>query len=223
MELFTKFFELFLHLGEQLQGVFQNYGAWTYLLLFLIIFCETGLVMTPVLPGDSLLFAIGTFSASGSLKAGWVFFILSVAAVAGDTANYWIGYFVGSKVFQKEKVHFLNKKYLDRTHQFYEKYGGKTIILARFVPVVRTFAPFVAGIGRMTYRNFVTYNILGGVAWIAIFVFAGFYFGTLPFVKDHFTLIIYLIIAISILPGVMEFFRQHNRPNRKFADTHHTQ
>jgi membrane-associated protein len=222
MELFTRFFELFLHLGEHLQGIFQNYGAWTYLLLFLIIFCETGLVMTPVLPGDSLLFAIGTFSANGSLKAGWAFFILSAAAVAGDTANYWIGYFAGPKVFHKEKVRFLNKKYLDRTHQFYEKYGGKTIILARFVPIVRTFAPFVAGIGRMTYRNFVTYNILGGVAWIAIFVFAGFYFGTLPFVKDHFTLIIYLIIAVSILPGVIEFFRQHNRPNRKFANIHHT-
>ncbi len=219
MELFTRFFDLFLHLGEHLKWVFQNYGVWTYLLLFLIIFCETGLVMTPFLPGDSLLFAIGTFAADGSLRIGWVFFILSVAAAAGDTVNYWIGYLAGPKVFHKENVRFLNKKYLDRTHQFYEKYGGKTIILARFVPIVRTFAPFVAGIGKMTYRSFVTYNILGGVAWIAVFIFAGFYFGTLPFVKDHFTLIIYLIIAISVLPGLTEFLRQRHRHDRKLAET----
>ena len=220
MELFTRFTDLFIHLGEHLNWVIQNYGVWTYLLLFLIIFCETGLVVTPILPGDSLLFATGTFAASGSLKAGWLFAILSVAAVAGDTVNYWIGYFVGPKVFHKEKVRFLNREYLDRTHRFYEKYGGKTIIIARFIPIVRTFAPFVAGIGKMTYRHFITYNISGGIAWIAAFVFGGFYFGNLLFVKKHFTLIIYLIIVISILPGVMEFLRQRHRPDRTFADTY---
>jgi membrane-associated protein len=220
MELFTRFSDLFIHLGEHLNWVIQNYGVWTYLLLFLIIFCETGLVVTPILPGDSLLFATGTFAASGSLKAGWLFAILSVAAVAGDTVNYWIGYFVGPKVFHKEKVRFLNREYLDRTHRFYEKYGGKTIIIARFIPIVRTFAPFVAGIGKMTYRHFITYNISGGIAWIATFVFGGFYFGNLLFVKKHFTLIIYLIIVISILPGVMEFLRQRHRPDRTFADTY---
>lgn len=221
MELMAKFIDLFMNLGEHLQWVTQNYGVWTYLLLFLVIFCETGLVVTPILPGDSLLFATGTFAASGSLKAGWLFLILGVAAVAGDTMNYWIGYYVGPKAFHKENVRFLNKKYLDRTHQFYEKYGGKTIIIARFVPIIRTFAPFVAGIGRMTYGHFITYNISGGVAWIAVFVFAGFYFGNLPFVKDRFTLIIYLIIAISILPGVIEFLRQHHRPDRAFGDSYH--
>jgi membrane-associated protein len=220
MELFTRFTDLFIHLGEHLNWVIQNYGVWTYLLLFLIIFCETGLVVTPILPGDSLLFATGTFAASGSLKAGWLFAILSVAAVAGDTVNYWIGYFVGPKVFHKEKVRFLNRDYLDRTHRFYEKYGGKTIIIARFIPIIRTFAPFVAGIGKMTYRHFITYNISGGIAWIAAFVFGGFYFGNLLFVKKHFTLIIYLIIVISILPGVMEFLRQRHRPDRTFADTY---
>jgi membrane-associated protein len=210
MELMAKFIDLFMNLGKHLQWVTQNYGVWTYLLLFLIIFCETGLVITPVLPGDSLLFATGTFAAMGSLKAGWLFAILSMAAVAGDTVNYWIGYFVGPKVFHMEKVRFLNKRYLDRTHQFYEKYGGKTIVIARFVPIIRTFAPFVAGIGRMTYRKFVTYNISGGIAWIAVFVFGGFYFGNLPFVRHHFTLIIYMIVAISILPGVIEFLRQRS-------------
>ena len=220
MELFTRFIDLFIHLGEHLNWVIQNYGVWTYLLLFLIIFCETGLVVTPILPGDSLLFATGTFAASGSLKAGWLFAILSVAAVAGDTVNYWIGYFVGPKVFHKEKVRFLNREYLDRTHRFYEKYGGKTIIIARFIPIIRTFAPFVAGIGKMTCRHFITYNISGGIAWIAAFVFGGFYFGNLLFVKKHFTLIIYLIIVISILPGVMEFLRQRHRPDRTFADTY---
>jgi membrane-associated protein len=221
MELIGKFIDLFMNLGDYLNWVIQEYGVWTYLLLFLIIFCETGLVITPVLPGDSLLFATGTFAAMGSLKAGWLFAILSMAAVAGDTVNYWIGYFVGPKVFHKKNVRFLNKEYLDRTHQFYEKYGGKTIVIARFVPIIRTFAPFVAGIGRMTYGHFITYNISGGIAWIAVFVFAGFYFGNLPFVKDHFTLMIYLIIVISILPGVIEFLRQRHRPDRKHADVYH--
>ncbi len=205
--------DIFLHIDAHLNSVIQNYGLWTYLILFLVIFCETGLVVTPFLPGDSLLFAAGTFATAGSLKVGWLFVLLSIAAVAGDTVNYWIGYFVGPKVFKKENVRFLNKKYLDRTHQFYEKYGGKTIFIARFIPIIRTFAPFVAGIGKMSYWRFISYNVSGGVVWIAVCVFAGYYFSNLPIVKQNFSLVILAIILISILPAVIEFLRQHYRPS----------
>ena len=215
MELIKNFIDLFIHLDKHLNVIIQNYGVWTYLLLFLIIFCETGLVVTPLLPGDSLLFAAGTFAALGSLEVGWLFVLLSVAAIAGDTVNYWIGHYVGPKVFSKEGVRFLNKEYLERTHDFYEKHGGKTIIIARFMPIIRTFAPFVAGIGRMTYGHFISYNVLGGLAWIAIFVFGGYYFGNLPFVKRNFTLVILAIIFISVLPGVIEFFNQRYRSSRE--------
>lgn len=208
MELVKHVFDLFMHLDKHLHVIIQSYGVWTYLILFLIIFCETGLVVTPILPGDSLLFAAGTFAASGALEADWLFGLLSVAAVAGDAVNYGVGAFVGPKVFHQENVRFLKKEYLDRTHQFYETYGGKTIIIARFVPIIRTFAPFVAGIGRMTYWRFASYNICGGLAWIAVFVFGGYYFGTLPMVKENFTLVISAIIVISILPGIIEFLRQ---------------
>lgn len=207
------FMDIFLHIDAHLNSVIQNYGLWTYLILFLVIFCETGLVVTPFLPGDSLLFAAGTFAAAGSLEAGWLFVLLSIAAVAGDTVNYWIGYFVGPKVFKKENVRFLNKKYLDRTHQFYEKYGGKTIFIARFIPIIRTFAPFVAGIGKMSYWRFISYNVSGGVVWIAVCVFAGYYFSNLPIVKQNFSIVILAIILISILPAVIEFLRQHYRPS----------
>jgi len=215
MELIKSFIDLFMHLDKYLNVIIQNYGVWTYLLLFLIIFCETGLVVTPLLPGDSLLFAAGTFAALGSLEVGWLFVLLSVAAIAGDTVNYWIGHYVGPKVFHKENVRFLKKEYLDRTHDFYEKHGGKTIIIARFIPIIRTFAPFVAGIGRMTYGHFISYNVLGGLAWIAIFVFGGYYFGNLPFVKRNFTLVILAIIFISVLPGVIEFLNQRYRSSQK--------
>lgn len=211
MELVKDFIELFLHLDKHLNVVIQNYGVWTYLLLFLVIFCETGLVVTPLLPGDSLLFAAGTFAARGSLKVEWLYILLSAAAIAGDTVNYWIGHYVGPKVFYKENVRFLNKKYLDRTHQFYEKHGGKTIILARFIPIIRTFAPFVAGIGSMTYGRFMSYNVLGGLAWIAIFLFGGYYFGNIPVVKNNFTLVILAIIFISVMPAVIEFLNQRYR------------
>ena len=211
MELLKEFIELFLHLDTHLQVVIQEYGLWTYLILFLIIFCETGLVVTPILPGDSLLFAAGTFAASGALDVWGLCALLSVAAVAGDAANYAIGHFMRPKVFQHEHNRFLKKEYLDRTHQFYEKYGGKTIIIARFVPIVRTFAPFVAGVGRMTYWRFASYNIIGGMAWIATCVFAGYAFGNIPIVKEHFTLVILAIIFISILPGLIEFLRQRYR------------
>ena len=197
-----------IHIDVHLGAIIKDYGLWTYLILFFIIFCETGLVVTPVLPGDSLLFAAGTFAAIGSLDVLWLFILLSAAAVAGDTANYWIGCFVGPKVFHGEGVRFLNKEYLDRTHQFYERYGGKTIIIARFVPIIRTFAPFVAGIGSMTYGRFISYNVIGGVAWIAICVFAGYYFGNLQVVRRNFSLVILAIIIISMLPGVIEIIKQ---------------
>jgi membrane-associated protein len=215
VELIENFVELFLHLDKHLNVIIQNYGVWTYLLLFLIIFCETGLVVTPFLPGDSLLFAAGTFAALGSLKVEWLFVLLSGAAIVGDTVNYWIGHYVGPKVFHKEDVRFLNKKYLDRTHDFYEKHGGKTIIIARFIPIIRTFAPFVAGIGKMTYGRFISYNVFGGLAWIAIFLFGGYYFGNLPFVKRNFSLVILAIIFISVLPGVIEFLNQRYRSSRE--------
>jgi membrane-associated protein len=212
---FVKFlFEFIIHIDVHLSEIIQSYGVWTYLILFLIIFCETGLVVTPILPGDSLLFAAGTFAARGDFNVMWLCILLSIAAVLGDTVNYWIGSFVGPKIFHKEHVRFLNKEYLDRTHQFFEKYGGKTIIIARFVPIIRTFAPFVAGIGSMTYWHFISYNVIGGIVWIAAFVFAGYYFGNITMVKNNFTIVIFAIIIISILPGVIEFIRQH-RMNKK--------
>lgn len=215
MELVKNFIELFVHLDKHLNVIIQNYGVWTYLLLFLIIFCETGLVVTPLLPGDSLLFAAGAFAALGSLKVEWLYVLLSVAAIAGDTVNYWIGHYVGPKVFHREDVRFLNRKYLDRTHEFYEKHGGKTIILARFIPIIRTFAPFVAGIGRMTYGHFISYNVIGGLTWIAIFLFGGYYFGNIPVVKNNFTLVILAIIFVSVLPGVIEFLNQRYRSSQE--------
>lgn len=211
MELIKTFIDLFLHLDQHLTWVFDNYGLWTYLILFLIIFCETGLVVTPFLPGDSLLFGVGALAAGSALDIGWLFILLSIAAILGDAVNYWIGHLVGPKVFQREDGRFLKKEYLDRTHRFYEKYGGKTIILARFVPIIRTFAPFVAGIGRMSYWRFAGYNIVGGVVWIGSFLFAGYFFGNIPAVKKNFTLVILGIIAVSILPGVIELVRARVR------------
>lgn len=214
LQLIKMLFAFIIHIDVHLSEIIQSYGLWTYLILFLIIFCETGLVVTPILPGDSLLFAAGTFAARGDFKIIWLSLVLSIAAILGDTANYWVGNFVGPRIFHKDHVRFLNKEYLDRTHKFYEKYGGKTIIIARFVPIIRTFAPFVAGIGSMTYWHFISYNIIGGIAWIAAFVFAGYYFGNIPMVKNNFTMVIFAIIIISILPGVIEFVRQH-RTNKK--------
>ncbi|MBI3795444.1 MAG: DedA family protein [Deltaproteobacteria bacterium] len=217
MELLKEFIEFFLHLDTHLSAAIQAYGVWTYLLLFLIIFCETGLVVTPILPGDSLLFAAGALAAGSSLNIVWLAVLLSVAAVLGDAVNYAIGHFMGPKVFSREDRRFLKKEYLDRTHQFYEKYGGKTIIIARFVPIVRTFAPFVAGVGSMTYWRFASYNVIGGVAWVTICLFAGYAFGNLPIVKKNFTLVILAIIFISLLPGLIEFLRQrqqHSAPEK---------
>ena len=209
------FIDLFLHLDKYLNGMIQNYGVWTYLILFLIVFFETGLVITPILPGDSLLFTAGALSATagGPLHAGWLSVLLSVAAVAGDTVNYWIGHVFGDELAKKYPL-VLKKEYLDKTHAFYERYGGETIIIARFVPIVRTFAPFVAGVGRMTYLKFISYNVIGGVLWIAAFIFGGYFFGNTPVVKSNFGLVILVIIILSILPGVIEFVR-HGREDKK--------
>jgi membrane-associated protein len=213
MDLIRQLIDVVLHLDRHLSTVIQDYGVWTYLILFLIIFCETGLVVTPILPGDSLLFAVGTFAARGALDVSLVLVLLSIAAVAGDTLNYAIGYRLGPQVFRKEGVRFLNREYLDRTHQFYERHGAKTIVIARFVPIVRTFAPFVAGIGQMSYGRFLAYNVAGGIGWIASLVLGGYAFGNIPVVKENFTLVIFAIIILSILPGVIEFMRQRARPS----------
>lgn len=207
MELLTSFIDIFMHLDKHLSTIIQNYGVWTYMILFLIIFCETGLVVTPILPGDSLLFAAGAFAAMGSLDLLWLFFLLTSAAVLGDTANYGIGHYMGPIVFKREGSKIFKKEYLERTHSFYERYGAKTIVIARFVPIVRTFAPFVAGVGSMTYLQFLTYNVAGGALWIAVCVFGGYFFGNIPFVKQNFTAVIIGIIFVSILPGVIEFLR----------------
>jgi len=214
MEVITYLIDLFLHLDKHLNSVIQTYGTWTYLLLFLIIFLETGLVVTPFLPGDSLLFAAGAFAGLGSLNVGLLFILLSIAAVVGDTVNYWIGHYVGPRAFSGE-VRFLKKEYMDRTHDFYERHGGKTIILARFVPIVRTFAPFVAGIGAMSYGHFIAYNVVGGVMWVALFTFGGFFFGNLKVVQDNFSIVVLGIIFISVLPAVIEFFKERGRTTRK--------
>jgi membrane-associated protein len=177
-----------------------------YFILFAIIFCETGLVVTPFLPGDSLLFTAGAVAAHGMLDPVWLFLLLSVAAIAGDTVNYWIGAAIGPRAFSG-KVRFLKKEHLERTHRFYEKYGGLAIIIGRFVPIVRTFAPFVAGIGAMNYARFIIYNIVGGIAWVGLFVFLGYWFGAMPFVKKHFELVVVAIIIISVMPMVIEFLR----------------
>lgn len=199
--------EFIRHLDAHLDALIAAQGAWAYAGLWLVIFCETGLVATPFLPGDSLLFAVGALAARGSLSLGWALALLIVAAVAGDTVNYWLGALLGPRVFHQERSRFFNRDSLDRTHRFYERYGGKTIVLARFVPIVRTFAPFVAGIGRMSYRRFLAYNALGGVAWVACFVLGGYWVGNLPMVQRHFEWIIAAIIGLSLLPTVAEFLR----------------
>lgn len=196
--------DLFLHLDKHLAEIITHYGTWTYGLLFFVIFMETGFVVTPFLPGDSLLFAAGTFAALGSLNVHFLAGLLMAAAILGDTVNYWIGHALGERAYQSRWV---KKEYLDRTHAFFEKHGGKTIFLARFVPIVRTFAPFVAGVGRMSYGYFLSYNIFGGIAWVALFTFAGYFFGNIPFVKQNFSLVILAIILISVLPMAVEVWR----------------
>lgn len=198
---------IFLHIDKHLGAVIGQYHAWTYLILFLVVFCETGLVITPFLPGDSLLFAAGAFSATGALDVHVTALLLFIAAVAGDAVNYAVGHFFGPKLLKNPNSKIFKKQYLDRTQRFYEKYGGKTIIFARFVPIVRTFAPFMAGVGLMNYRSFAVFNITGAALWIVLFVYGGYLFGDLPIVKNNFSLVILAIIILSILPGVFEFLR----------------
>jgi len=216
MESLMALIDLILHFDEHLKVIIQNYGAWTYALLFIIIFCETGLVVTPFLPGDSLLFAAGTFAALGSLDPIWLVGLLIIAAVVGDTVNYWLGHYVGARAFEGH-IPFVKKEYLLRTQDFYERYGGKTIILARFVPIIRTFAPFVAGIGTMVYRRFILYNIVGGAVWVTLFTLSGFFFGNLTFVQENFSIVVLVIIFISILPMIFEFVKHRLAVSRSAA------
>jgi membrane-associated protein len=211
------FIDFFIHLDVHLAAIIQQYGVWTYAILFFIIFAETGFVVTPFLPGDSLIFAAGAFAAKGSLDVWWIFILLSLAAILGNTANYWIGYWVGPGILRKEKIPFIKKAYLEKTHRFYEKHGGKTVIFARFIPIIRTFAPFVAGVGYMTYGRFSIYNVTAGIAWVALFNFAGYFFGNIPAVKHNFTLVIFVIIFVSILPPVIEYLRHRGKTSSRPA------
>lgn len=210
MELLRQFVDLFLHLDTHLAEIIADYGTWTYAILFLIIFVETGLVIMPLLPGDSLLFAAGTFAALGSLNPLLLIALLITAAILGDTVNYWIGKRIGARAFSGN-IRFLKQSYLDRTQRFYERHGGKTIILARFVPIVRTFAPFVAGVGTMTYPRFLAYNVVGAVAWVTGFVTIGYLFGNIPAVKERFSLVILGIIFVSVVPMAVEVLRGMRR------------
>ena len=202
--LLTKIIDIFLHLDKNLAIVISQYGTLTYGLLFLIIFMETGFVVTPFLPGDSLLFAAGALSATSSLNVMLVWILLMVAAVVGDTVNYWIGHFIGPKVFERDH-RLIKKEYLIKTQKFYDKYGGQAIVLARFVPIVRTFAPFVAGVAKMSYGHFITYNLVGGALWVSLFTWGGYFFGNLPFVKANFHYVVLAIIFLSITPIIYEW------------------
>jgi len=214
MDLIIKFVDFFIHLDVYLSEIISNYGIWTYAILFIVIFVETGLVIMPFLPGDSLLFAAGTFAALGSLNIFIITGLLMLAAVLGDTVNYWIGHLLGDKVNNGE-IKWIRKDYIDRTHKFFEKHGGKTIFLARFVPIIRTFAPFVAGVGRMSYGHFISYNLLGGITWVALFAFTGFFFGNIPFIKHNFSLVILAIIVISLIPALVEAWKSYREKKQK--------
>ena len=207
MEAVKFLIDFVLHIDQHLQVLCANYGLWVYAILFVIVFCETGLVVTPILPGDSLLFAVGSMAAIGALDVTWVILILIAAAILGDTVNYSVGHYVGPRVFHEEQSRFLNKEYLLRTHAFYEKHGGKTIIIARFLPIIRTFAPFVAGIGSMTYPRFLFFNVFGGVLWVLLFVLAGYWFGNIPIVRKNFSMVIIALVLIPGIPAAVEFIR----------------
>ena len=207
MELITGFFDVVLHLDRHLQTLVENYGVLVYLILFAIIYCETGLVVTPFLPGDSLLFVAGAVAAGGGLDVHALFAVLLAASFLGDNTNYWIGRFAGPRIFRRAGSKLFDPKHLERTQAFYAKYGKKTIVIARFVPIVRTFAPFVAGMGRMAYPSFLPFSFAGGVLWIGLLVYAGYFFGNLPFVRNNLSLVIIGIVLISIMPGVIEYLR----------------
>jgi membrane-associated protein len=204
--------DLFLHLDTHLNAITNEYGLLTYLLLFAIVFCETGLMITPFFPGDSLVFATGALAASGSLSVSTLLIVLCLAAIVGDTVNYQMGHLLRNKIENHESIWFIKQEHLDRTHIFFEKYGSKTIIIARFVPIIRTFAPFVAGVGIMPYSKFISYNVIGGIAWVSSFLFGGYFFGNLPVVKDNFSFVILGIIFVSLLPGVIAYIRSERNP-----------
>lgn len=213
MEIANSFFDFFLHIDKHLFSLVTEYRNWTYLILFLIIFCETGLVVTPFLPGDSLLFAAGAIAALGILNIWILITLLCIAAILGDSVNYSIGKFLGQKAFEGN-YRLIKKEYLHRTHEFYEKHGGKTIIIARFVPIIRTFAPFIAGMGSMNYLKFILFNIVGGILWIVVCSFAGYFFGNLPFVKNNFSLVVLAIIIISLFPIMVEYLKYKLNPKQ---------
>ena len=215
METIKFLIDLFLHLDEYLSQIITQYGTWTYALLFFVIFMETGFVVTPFLPGDSLLFAAGTFAALDALNIWVLIGLLMVAAIGGDTVNYWIGHTLGERAYN---IKWIKKEYLDKTHAFFEKHGGKTIFLARFVPIVRTFAPFVAGIGKMSYGYFISYNFIGGIVWVLLFTLAGYFFGNIPFVRANFEFVIIAIILISVLPMGYEWLKAKREAKQPKAE-----
>ena len=210
MELLTQFIDIVLHLDRHLIQMIAQYGYWVYGILFLIIFCETGLVVTPFLPGDSLLFVVGTLAATGALDLQWVAILLMAAAVLGDNTNYWLGRFFGPRIFKKES-RWLNRAYLNKTEAFYAKHGGKTVLFARFLPILRTFAPFVAGIGHMFYNRFLLFSIAGTVLWINSLLLAGYFFGNVPLIKDNLSAVILIIIVLTLLPGLVHYLRERTR------------
>lgn len=221
MELIYFVVDLFLHLDEHLGNVIASFGPVTYLILFTIVFSETGFVVAPFLPGDSLLFAAGTLAGAGHLNIAVTYVVLLLAAVLGDTANYWVGHHIGAKVFSKENSRIFKKDYLEKTREFYDKHGGKTIIIARFLPILRTFAPFVAGVGRMHYNTFLLYNVIGGFLWVTSFTFAGYFFGGLPFVQHNFHYVIVVIIAISFVPMIIEYMNYKRGPKLSKSQKKH--
>ena len=216
MNLILKIIDFILHIDGYLKDIITQYGAWTYGLLFFVIFMETGFVVTPFLPGDSLIFAAATFAAAGALNPWLIFILMTIAAFAGDTANYWIGHAIGTKAYTGE-VKWIKKEYMERTHAFFEKHGGKTIFLARFVPIIRTFTPFVAGVSKMPYGYFITWNLVGGATWVATFTLLGYFFGNIPFVKANFELVIIAIVLISFVPAVIEAVKARREMKKQNA------
>ncbi len=213
MEYFQYFIDFILHLDKHLSQLVSQYGLLTYFILFAIIFTETGFVVTPFLPGDSLLFAAGAIASLGSLNIWGIVALLIVAAILGDTVNYWIGHFFGRKIVDNPKIKFINQEHIDKTEQFYKKHGAKTIILARFVPIVRTFAPFVAGVGTMNYGKFITYNVIGGVVWVSLFTLLGYFFGNIPIIQENFHYAVFAIIGLSLIPIAYEYYQHKKNPD----------
>ncbi|MBI4731832.1 MAG: DedA family protein [Chloroflexi bacterium] len=218
MDLILKAVDFVLHVDVYLEEIISNYGGWTYALLFFVVFMETGFVVTPFLPGDSLIFAASTFAARGALNPWLMFGLLAVAAVIGDSVNYWIGHRIGKRAYTGE-IKWIKKEYMERTHTFFEKHGGKTIFLARFVPIIRTFAPFVAGVSRMSYGFFFRWNVIGGITWVATFTLLGYFFGNIPFVQKNFELVIIAIILISLIPAVTEAIKARKEIGAKKAES----